>query len=557
MAYRYCTWALAAVLCTLAGSTAPVRIAAAQQPAPAAIGYTIFVRGTPIGHEDVRVRADDTGTTISSDGRASVPENSTSKAEVRYTKDWVPESLVLEGTVSGGPFNAKSTFGNGLARTEGAQAGTPFTREHPIGAQPMVLLPSSFFGAWEALTRRVTSITQPVEIRAYVVPQAELVVVVNAVAAERMQIGSTFYDVRRYDLALRTTGGDVPATITATADGALVRLSVPAQALDVVRDDVASSTSRTQIFTNPGDESATIPALGFNIGATLTRPKTGPARLPVAILLAGSGIGDRDGTAFGVPTLAHLAGRIADAGIMAVRFDKRGYGQSGGRAESATLNDYAEDVRSVIKWLGSRKDVDPKRIAVVGHSEGAWVGMLAATREGKIAALVMLAGAGSTGADLILEQQQTALDASTITGADRDSRVALQKQIHAAVLSGKGWEGVPPALRKQADTPWFQSVLTFDPSKTIKNVRQPMLLVHGNLDKQVPLAHAEKLADMARTASKSKSVELVVVRGVNHLLVPATTGEVSEYATLTDRNVSADVSTAVTGWLTKTFAAIK
>jgi pimeloyl-ACP methyl ester carboxylesterase len=545
----YSTWALAALLGTAA---------AAQQPAPAVTGYTIFLRGTPVGHEDVRVRADGTGTTITSEGRASVPENSTSKAEVRYTSDWTPESFVLEGTVSGGPFTAKSTFVNGVARTEGTQAGTPFTREHQVAAQPMVLLPSSFFGAWEALTRRVTSITEPVEIRAYVVPQAELVIAVNAVAAERMQIGGTFYDVRRYDIALRTAGGDLPASITATADGALVRLSVPAQALDVVRDDVASSTSRTQIYTNPGDESATIPALGFNIGATLTRPKNGPARLPVAILLAGSGIGDRDGTAFGVPTLAQLAGRIADAGIMAVRFDKRGYGQSGGRAESATLTDYAEDVRAVVKWLASRKDVDTKRIAVVGHSEGAWVGMLAATREGKIAALVMLAGAGSTGAELILEQQQTALDASTMTPADREARVALQKQIHAAVLSGKGWEGVPPALRKQADTPWFQSVLIFDPVKTLKNVRQPMLLVHGALDQQVPLAHAEKLAELARSKeSKTKAVELVVVRGVNHLLTPAVSGEVAEYATLTDRNVSADVSTAVTGWLTKTFAAIK
>ena len=41
-------------------------------------------------------------------------------------------------------------------------------------------------------------------------------------------------------------------------------------------------------------------------------------------------------------------------------------------------------------------------------------------------------------------------------------------------------------MRKQADTPWFQSFLTFDPAKTIRDVRQPMLLVHGELDKQVP-----------------------------------------------------------------------
>jgi pimeloyl-ACP methyl ester carboxylesterase len=550
MAYRYCTWALAAVL--------GAAVVAAQQPAPRPTGYTVFLRGTPIGHEDVVVKTDAGGTTITSQGRASVPENTTiGKAEVRYTGDWTPESFILEATVSGGPVTVKSTFVNGVARTEGLQGSTPFTREHPIAAQPLVLLPSSFFGAWEALTRRITSISEPVELRAYLVPQAELGIRVNAIAAERMQIGGAFYDVRRYDIALRTATGDLAGTITATSDGALVRLSIPAQALDVVRDDVASSTSRTQIYSNPGDEAATIAALGFNLGATVTRPKSGPARLPVAILLAGSGIGDRDGTAFGVPTLAQLAGRLADAGIMAVRFDKRGYGQSGGRAESATLNDYAEDVRAVVRWLAARKDVDPKRIAVVGHSEGAWVGMLAASREGRIAALVTLAGAGSTGADLILEQQQTALDQASLAPADRESRVALQRQIHAAVLTGKGWDGVPPPMRKQADTPWFQSVLTFDPLRTIKGVRQPMLIVHGALDKQVPLPHAERLADLARKESRSKSVELVVVKNVNHLLAPAETGDVAEYATLADRNVSADVSSAVTGWLTRTFAAVK
>ena len=69
-----------------------------------------------------------------------------------------------------------------------------------------------------------------------------------------------------------------------------------------------------------------------------------------------------------------------------MRYDKRGYGQSGGRAESATIQDYAEDVRAVVRWLLQRKDVDPKRIAVVGHSEGAWVALLAASRERRIGA---------------------------------------------------------------------------------------------------------------------------------------------------------------------------
>ena len=197
------------------------------------------------------------------------------------------------------------------------------------------------------------------------------------------------------------------------------------------------------------------------------------------------------------------------------------------------------------------------RIAVVGHSEGAWVALLAAARERRIAAVTSIAGPSTTGAELILAQQQQSLDLMTLTPQEREQKIALQKQIQAAVVTGKGWENIPRDQRRAADTPWFQSLLTFDPAKVLKDVRQPLLFVHGELDEQVPVAHVDRLADIARKESDSKSVEVVVVRGVNHLLVPATTGEVSEYAALTDRNVSKDVSGAVTAWLAKTFAAIK
>jgi fermentation-respiration switch protein FrsA (DUF1100 family) len=183
--------------------------------------------------------------------------------------------------------------------------------------------------------------------------------------------------------------------------------------------------------------------------------------------------------------------------------------------------------------------------------------MLAGARERKLAAVVSLAGSGSTGSELVLDQQQKALEQSSLSPQDRASRVALQKQIHAAVISGKGWEGVPANVRKEADTPWMQSVLTFDPAKTIADVRQPLLFVHGGLDHEVEPSNAERLAEMARKDSKSKSVELVVVRGVNHLLTPAVTGEVKEYDSLDDRTVSKDVADAVSNWLAKTFAAIR
>jgi pimeloyl-ACP methyl ester carboxylesterase len=341
--------------------------------------------------------------------------------------------------------------------------------------------------------------------------------------------------------------------LTVDAAGRLIRLTVPAQALDVVREDVAAANARISTFANPGDESVTIPAAGFNIAATLTRPKGGAARMPAVVLLSGQNATDRDSVIAGVPLMAQLAGALADAGIVSIRFDKRGFGQSGGRAESATLNDVAEDARTVVKYLADRKFVDPKRIGILGHADGGWIALLTAGREGKIKAVVLVGAPASTGADFVLEQQQIQLDRMKAAGPERQAKVDLQKQINNAVLTGQGWDQVPREYRR-ADTPWLQSFLKFDPARALKDVDQPLLIMGGDLDREVPAAHIERLAETARTVSDSKSVEVVTVRGVNHLLVPATSGEVAEYGTLTERTLSKDATASLTGWLTKTLA---
>jgi dipeptidyl aminopeptidase/acylaminoacyl peptidase len=325
-----------------------------------------------------------------------------------------------------------------------------------------------------------------------------------------------------------------------------------------MREDLASSTARTMVYSNPGDEAVNIPSTGFNLGATLTRPASAaPAtRLPAVILLSGAGVDDRDGVVAGVPMIGQIAGALASAGFLTVRYDKRGYGQSGGRAESATLADHADDVIAVFRWLGNRTDIDRDRIAVIGHNEGAWTALLVAARERRIAGVATLAAPSTTGAERVLEQQRHVLEQMNLPPAELVSRIDLQTRINAAVMSGRGWEGIPPETRKQADTPWFQSLLLFDPARVIKDVRQPFLIVHGELDAQVPVSHADRLAELGK-GSRSRAVGLVAVRGVNHLLLPAITGEVSEYASLEDRTVSKDVTTAISTWLTKTFASIR
>ena len=568
----YCIWTLLLLLAVQAtagpGAFAQSTPAAASAAAPpagsAARTFVIFLRGSAIGREELTASPDSTGITLTAQARIGAPVNIvTRRVEVRYRADWTPESFAIDGTVNGAEVAIRTTFRDGSALSEGTDSGRPVATTQAIGAQTFVL-PPLFLTAPEALGRRLAAGGDPTgEFRAFVAPGVDVVFRVRATATERMQTGTSTFEVRSYELAFANATGELIANLATDTSGALVRFSVPAQSLEVVREDVATSTARTQIYSNPGDEAVMIPSAGFNLGATLTRPRTGqlgaalPARLPAVVLLGGSGVNDRDGFAAGIPILGQLAGAIADAGFLAVRYDKRGSGQSGGRSESVTLSDYADDARAVVNWLAKRKDIDPKRISIVGHSEGAWVALLTAAREKRVAAVAALAAPSATGAELILEQQRHAFDLLTTPAAEREEKTALQRKIQAAVLSGTGWDGVPPALRRQADTPWFQSLLAYNPATVVDDVRQPMLFVHGQLDRQVPIEHLERIAELGRRTSKSKSVEVVSVIGVNHLLVPAVTGEVTEYATLTDRNVSRDVATAITAWLTKTYAAVR
>jgi pimeloyl-ACP methyl ester carboxylesterase len=538
-------------LLLLAPAAAP-----AQQAPAGATGYTTFVRGTPIGREDVTVRSDANGVTVTSEGRLGAPANLTiRRAEFRYGPDWVPQLFELNGVVNGGDVTIRTTVAGNTATTQSTQTGTTTL---PINRQAMFHA-NGIVGAYAALAQRLGVVAPGSEFRAYVVPQSEIGVRLINVQNERMQLGNEFLNARRYDLIFQNPDMNTAVTVTTGVDGNLLSVRIPSQGVDIIRVDLAGATSRLAVHSNPGDEPVTIPATGFNLGATVTKPKS-PApggRYPAVIILAGFGANDRDGYFVGIPVMGQLAGALAEAGFMTVRYDKRGYGQSGGRSESATLTDYADDARTVMRWLTERKDVDPRRIAVVGDSDGAWVALLAASREKRFAAIATIGAPASSGAEVVLELQKRTLDQLNLAPEERTKREALQKQIIAAVQSEKGLADLPPDVRKSADSPWFQSVLNFMPGKVLKDVRQPLLIIHAGLDHEVPVGDAERLAAIAQKEGESKSVELLIVKGVNHLLVPAVTGELSEYGALTDRNVSKDVSSAVSGWLTRTFATIK
>lgn len=548
--------ALITDLSALAGILLVAGVAGAQElPTPGPATFSIFLKGQQIGREQVNLTRTPDGWRIMSSGQLSVGQSTLENKhfEVRYTADWQPVELRIDALIGGRKYGLNTSFGLTTAVNEITSGDTTNSKNDTLSARAVVV-PNNFYAAYEALAARLVHADKGAQFPAYVAPQAEVPLTVEDVANEQVQTAGGALAVRRFRVKFQNAGLPVAADIWVDERGRLARLELPVISLQVVREELTSAITRFEVAGHPGDEQATIPANGFNLAATVSRPvgQQQKIRLAAVILVAGSGPQDRNELVFNIPIFGQIANALADAGYLVVRYDKRGIAQSGGRAESATLTDYAEDLRAVIKYTAERKDVDDKRIAVLGHSEGALVSMIAASKDKKIAALLLVAGIGTTGADLVLEQQAHLLSRSKFSEEERQQKMELQKKIHEAVFTGKGWDALPPEIRKAAETPWFQSFLMFDPAKVMKDIRQPILIVQGSLDTQVAPNQADKLADLANARKKGGAVQLTVVDGVNHLLVPAETGEFDEYPDLKDKHVSRKVIETIVEWLKAT-----
>jgi pimeloyl-ACP methyl ester carboxylesterase len=557
---RDCTRPLAVVAlavslaATVSAQVSPVVPPPQRGDLAGAESYVIFLAGRPVGREEVAVSRQADGWTIRGSSRIGPPIATTVRQiEVRYDAAWHPRTLSLEGAIQDREVALDTSFADGKA-TNALKEGDATTEKVDTVSPDAVVLPNVFFGGYAALAARLVGAAAGAEVKGYIAPQAEIPIVVTAVADERIETPQRTFTAKRFALTLRNPGGELAVSLWTEATGAFVRLSVPSQTLEIARDDVASAASRMSVFSIEGDETVRVPANGFNIAATVTKAPGATGKLPAVVLVGGTGPADRDGTVAGIPVLGHLARDLAKAGFLVVRYDKRGVGQSGGRAEMAALPDYADDARAIVTWLkkSRKQDVDNKRIAVVGHSEGAWIAMQLAAAEKDVAALVMVAGASGSGGALVLEQQQHLLDILKVSADEKKSKADLQARINAAATGQGPWDGITNDLRTQADTPWFASYLAFDPAALMNDVRQPILIVNGERDTQVPPRHADALAVLARARKRQAPSEIVRVPGVNHLLVPAATGEIDEYASLSTAEVSPAVTGAIATWLTAT-----
>jgi pimeloyl-ACP methyl ester carboxylesterase len=529
--------------------------------------FRVFVRGAEAGIEEVTVMESPGGWTLRGSGKMRAAATfAIDYWEMRYDAAWKPLELTVNLTEKGVQWTIHTIFSGTTASSDITQAGQTQRRTSTVAANTIVL-PNLIFGAYEALAARVASEKPGAQLEAFIAPQDAVPVTLNSVREETIEVPGRKITAQRWTLQIGGVAPKVEMDLWIEG-GRLLRVDLPAQMVSVVRDDIASVSARVVTMARPNDEQVSIPANGFNLAGTVSRPiatpappaganpkKTPAVRLPAVVLVSGSSPSDRDEMVAGIPIFAQLANALADAGYLVVRYDERGVGKSGGRQESAALEDFAADARAVVTYLGKRSDVDPRRIALVGYGEGGWLAMLVAAREERLATVVLLASPAVPGRELVLEQQRQFFER---TGADPGSQSAVidqQEKILDAAITGKGWDGIPPDVRRRVDTPLYRSFLMFDPAQAMARVRQPIFVVQPLVDREIPPHHGEQLAQLARSRPRAKVTEFVQLKGLNHLFAAAVTGEVAEYATLTPRSVADEAIREITAWLDRLLSA--
>ncbi|HEU4556798.1 MAG TPA: alpha/beta fold hydrolase [Longimicrobium sp.] len=356
-------------------------------------------------------------------------------------------------------------------------------------------------------------------------------------AASTFPVRVTF----RGDSAVLTLG---PAEVRARVDrdGRLLGAVVPSQNLTIDRTAGTSTASRPDYSVPVGApytaEEVRVPhPSGFRLAGTLTLPRERRGRVPAVITITGSGLQDRDEAVSVVPgfrPFRQVADTLGRRGIAVLRMDDRGFGASEGDGQQATTRDFASDIAAAVAYLRTRPEIDPDRIALAGHSEGGVIAPMVAADDPRLRAVVLIAGTSRTGRRIIEYQIRNPLDRNTtLTNAQRDSAYRAD------------WAQLDSTA---ARLPWLPFFLSYDPLPTARRVRQPVLILQGETDRQVTADQARELEFALREAG-NRDVTVHVFPNLNHLLIHDPDGMPAGYSRLSSNRVDAKLLGVLADWL--------
>lgn len=317
---------------------------------------------------------------------------------------------------------------------------------------------------------------------------------------------------------------------------------------------------------------------GVRLAGTLTTPRSeGP--FPAVILITGSGQQNRDEEILGHRPFLVLSDYLTRRGIAVLRVDDRGIGGSTGNFSQATSEDFAGDVLAGIEYLKGREEIDPGQIGLIGHSEGGLIAPLVAVESQDVAFIVLMAGPGLTGEEILYLQSDLIARAE---GADNETIArnnVLMRSIYSVVKEEENNTIASEKIRKlitdetakmseeeklnsgfsEADldaqiqallSPWMRFFLTYDPRPTLMKVECPVLAINGEKDLQVPPEENLKAIEEALKAGGNEDYTVKELPGLNHLFQTAQTGSPSEYARI-EETISPAALELIGDWISE------
>ncbi len=319
--------------------------------------------------------------------------------------------------------------------------------------------------------------------------------------------------------------------------GCLLAATLAAYGITIERRQVAAAAYPLEgAYTAPAGAPYTatdvkIPApQGHVLAGTLTLPKR-RSRVPAVVMITGISKHERNEGNPPFTPFRDIADVLGRAGIAVLRVDDRGVGASTGDFDKATSFDEADDVRTELAWLRKQPTIDPKRVGLVGHSEGGFIALVVAAGDPSLAAIVVLAGSGVPG-----EQLDTWQTIQTVNHDPSIAPAAREAEIKKQLADRHDW------------SPRDVAFVAADPADYARKVKTPTLIVQGGSDLHVPPRSAERLVATMRGAG-NPDVTAHVIPHLSHTLSPDVIGSVQAWSWLPSRRLSNALLETVRGWL--------
>ncbi len=304
---------------------------------------------------------------------------------------------------------------------------------------------------------------------------------------------------------------------------------------------------------------------GVRLAGTLTLPVSG-GPFPAVVLISGSGTQNRNGEIMGHKLFLVLADHLTRKGIAVLRVDDRGIGGSSAGPFNPTTLNFAQDVRAGLDYLKSRKEIDPGRIGLIGHSEGGILAPMIAADSSDVAFIVLMAGTGVPGEEVLVRQGELLLRAGgapekLISENTKSQRILFEimrttpDDTEAEKKAREAFSGLDPAIRdaaygqlKTAFSAWMRFFVAYDPRPALGKVKCPVLAINGEKDLQVSARQNLPEIEKALRAGGNRDFRTVELPGLNHLFQTCKTGAVAEYSQI-EETIAPAALELISGWI--------